>query len=51
MADIVEKVLEKANEIESKFKSTNVTKAIDLEIDEGNLLASDVNPFDPKALK
>ena len=50
MADIVEKVLEKVQEAESKYKSTTVTKPINLDIDEGNLLACDINPFDSNAL-
>lgn len=51
MADLVEKVLRDAAEKESKFKTTEVEKDIDLDIDEGNLLACDKNPIDIKSFK
>ena len=51
MADLVERVLQEENEKQSKFKSIEVHKDIDLEIDEGNLLASDTNPLNVKLLK
>ena len=48
MVDIVENVLRETAEKESKYKTTDVYKDIDLEIDEGNLLAIDSNPTDSK---
>lgn len=39
------------NNEKSKFKSTEVEKAIPLEYDLGNLAAFDTNPIDPKSLK
>lgn len=51
MADLVEKVLREAAEKESKFKTTEVDKDIDVDIDEGNLLACDTNPLDLKSFK
>ena len=51
MADLVEKVLREAAEKESKFKTIEVQKEIDVVIDEGNLLVSDKNPLDLKQLK
>lgn len=44
--DLVESVLKAEAEKEALYKTTEVTKAIDLDIDEGNLLASDSNPID-----
>ena len=44
MASVVEQVLRAKAEKEAKYKSIKVTKAIDVEIDEGNLLAIDSNP-------
>jgi hypothetical protein len=41
MADLVEKVLREAAEKESKLKTTEVDKEIEVNVDEGNLLASD----------
>ncbi|XP_060065364.1 ribosome biogenesis regulatory protein homolog [Ylistrum balloti] len=46
MADLVEQVLQKEIEKQAKYKTIEVTKDVDLEIDEGNLLAVDTNPFD-----
>ena len=51
MADLVENVLRAAAERESKYKTIEVHKDIDLDIDEGNLLASDTNPLDLKLLR
>jgi len=51
MADIVENVLREAAEKESKYKTTEVNKDIDLEIDVGNLFTCDTNPFDQKKLR
>ena len=51
MADLVENILQAAAEKESKLKTTEVQKDIDVEIDEGNLLAIDTNPLDTKRLK
>ncbi|XP_067671031.1 ribosome biogenesis regulatory protein homolog [Haliotis asinina] len=51
MADIVENVLRAAAERESKYKSIEVEKDIDLDLDEGNLLASDPNPIDLKVFR
>ena len=48
MADLVESVLQAAAEKEAKFKSIDVHKDIELEIDEGNLLAIDRNPLELK---
>ncbi|KAL3877616.1 hypothetical protein ACJMK2_035306 [Sinanodonta woodiana] len=46
MADFVASVLRSAAEKETKYKTIEVLKDIDVEIDEGNLLVSDTNPFD-----
>ncbi|KAG1701364.1 Ribosome biogenesis regulatory [Nymphon striatum] len=46
MADIVRQVLEKASKDAESFKTTEVHKAIELEIDVGNLLGVDNNPLD-----
>ena len=46
MDDLVENVLRSVAEKEAKYKTTNVEKAIDLDIDEGNLLTCDANPLD-----
>ncbi|XP_052069991.1 ribosome biogenesis regulatory protein homolog isoform X1 [Mytilus californianus] len=51
MADLVEKVLREAAEKESKFKTIEVEKEIDVIIDEGNLLVCDTNPIDFKLQK
>ncbi|KAJ8318653.1 hypothetical protein KUTeg_003744 [Tegillarca granosa] len=51
MANLVEEVLKAAVEKDSKYKSIEVHKDIDLDVDEGNLLASDPNPIDTKKLK
>ena len=48
MADVVERVLQEAAEKESQYKTVDVHKDIDVEIDEGNLLAVDQNPLDIK---
>ena len=48
MSDIVESVLQAQAEKEAKLKSTEVKRDIDVEIDEGNLLSSDVNAIDIK---
>ncbi|XP_045214086.1 ribosome biogenesis regulatory protein homolog [Mercenaria mercenaria] len=51
MDDIVENVLQKASEKEAKYKTTEVAKDIDLDIDEGNLMTSDSNPLDIKSFR
>lgn len=51
MADIVENVLRDAAEKEAKYKTVEVQKDIDLNIDVGNLAAFDPNPFDLKSLR
>ena len=48
MADIVENVLRETAQKESKYKTNEVRKDIDLEIDEGNLLTNDTNPTELK---
>ncbi|XP_064595402.1 ribosome biogenesis regulatory protein homolog [Liolophura sinensis] len=50
MADLVESVLRDAAEKQAKFKTTEVEKDIEVEIDEGNLLAVDTNPLTLKEL-
>ncbi|XP_033739502.1 ribosome biogenesis regulatory protein homolog isoform X2 [Pecten maximus] len=51
MADLVEQVLQKEIEKQANYKTIEVIKDIDLEIDEGNLLAVDTNPFDLRKYK
>lgn len=51
MAELVERVLQEAAEKEAKYKTTQVEKELDLEIDEGNLLAIDTNPLNLKELR
>ncbi|XP_041363310.1 ribosome biogenesis regulatory protein homolog [Gigantopelta aegis] len=51
MEDLVENVLRSVAEKEAKYKTTKVEKAIDLDIDEGNLLACDANPLDVKLFR
>ena len=51
MADLVERVLQEAAERESKYKTIEVHKDIELEIDPGNLLTFDTNPLDTTKLK
>lgn len=51
MADIVENVLRDAAEKEAKYKTTEVKKHIEVDIDTGNLLTCDPNLFDLKILK
>ncbi|KAL5019125.1 hypothetical protein ScPMuIL_004847 [Solemya velum] len=51
MADLVENVLRKAAEKESKYKTIEVEKDIDVDIDVGLLLASDPNPIDLKKIR
>jgi hypothetical protein len=51
MADIVENVLQEAAAKEAKYKTTEVHKDIDLDIDEGNLMTSDSNPIDLKSFR
>merc|ERR1719462_937309 len=46
MADVVENVLKAEAEKEQLFKSIEVTKEIDPNVDLGNLLVEDVNSFD-----
>ena len=45
MESLVSKVLENATENENKYKSIEVTKQLELPVDEGNLLATDPNPL------
>lgn len=47
----MEQVLLKVQEKQAKYKTTEVSKDVDLEIDEGNLLAVDPNPFDTRKYK
>ena len=49
-AEIVQKILQNAQK-ECNFKSTQVTKDIDVNIDVGNLLTSDPNPLDTDRLR
>ena len=51
MADIVASVLQAAAEKEANFKTTEVVKYIEPELDEGNLLSTDSNPLDFKLLR
>lgn len=51
MADLVERVLNEAAERESQYKTIEVNKDIELEIDSGNLLTVDTNPLDATKLK
>ncbi|KAK6169052.1 hypothetical protein SNE40_020179 [Patella caerulea] len=46
MADLVENILREEAEKESKYKTIVVQKDVDIEIDDGNLLAYDPNPID-----
>ncbi|ELT92238.1 hypothetical protein CAPTEDRAFT_171414 [Capitella teleta] len=48
MAAIVESVLQAEAEKNASYKSTEVDKAIELDIDEGNLVAVDLNPINGK---
>lgn len=51
MADLVENVLQEAAAKEAKYKTTEVNKDIDLDIDAGNLMTYDSNPFDVKIFR
>ncbi|GAB1600113.1 ribosome biogenesis regulatory protein homolog [Argonauta hians] len=51
MADVVEEVLRDAAEKEARLKSIEVQKDAELDIDEGNLLATDPNPINLKKLR
>lgn len=51
MADLVEEVLRAAAEKDAKYKTTEVEKAIDVEIDEGNLVSFDANPIEEKLFR
>ena len=51
MADTVKNVLENIAEKEARYKTIEVRKDIDVEIDEGNLLAVDPNEIESKQLK
>lgn len=51
MDDLVENVLQEAAAKEAKYKTTEVLKDIDLDIDAGNLLTHDSNPFDVKRFR
>jgi len=48
--EVVQKILQNA-QTGCSFKSTQVTKDIDVDIDLGNLLALDSNPLDLKRLR
>ena len=51
MDSLVQSVLKASTEKDSKYKTTEVVKDIDVDIDEGHLLAVDPNPLDIKALR
>ena len=51
MEDLVENVLQSAAEKESRYKTTEVHKDIDVDIDEGNLLVTDTNPLELNSLR
>ncbi|XP_062589784.1 ribosome biogenesis regulatory protein homolog [Saccostrea cucullata] len=51
MADLVERVLQEAAEKESRYKTIEVHKDIELEVDAGNLLTVDTNPLDSTKLR
>lgn len=51
MSSRVEDVLQSINRNETNFKSTEVNKALDVEIDEGNLLVVDSNEIDLNKLR
>merc|ERR1711894_497021 len=51
MAAVVEQVLREEAEREAKYKSIEVTKAIDVDIDAGNLCAIDANPIEIKEFR
>lgn len=46
-AEILRDVVEK----ESQFKTTNVSKAVDVELDVGSLLVIDTNPVNERSLR
>jgi len=48
--EVVQKILQNA-QTERSFKSTQVAKDIDVDIDVGNLLALDPNPLDLTRLR
>jgi len=48
--EVVQKILQNA-QTDSSFKSTQVTKDIDVDIDVGNLLAVDSNPLELKRFR
>lgn len=49
--DIVTQILNKAAKDAEKFKTTEVEKHLDLEIDLGSLVAFDINQLDLKELR
>ena len=51
MDSLVQDVLKASAEKESKYKTTEVVKDIDVDIDEGHLLVVDQNPLDIKSLR
>ena len=51
MEDLVENVLQSAAEKESRYKTTEVHKDIDVDIDEGNLLVTDTNSLELNNLR
>ena len=51
MADLVENVLAEAAKKEANYKTTEVEKDVELDIDAGNLLAVDTNPIDLKTFR
>lgn len=48
---VVSKILEKESEEAGNFPSISVEKHLELDVDVGNLLATDNNQFDAKLLK
>ncbi|KAI0214871.1 Ribosome biogenesis regulatory protein [Lamellibrachia satsuma] len=51
MDDLVENVLQSVAEKESRYKTTEVHKDIDVDVDEGNLLVTDSNPLELNNLR
>jgi len=50
VSEVVQKILQNA-QTECNFKTTRVTKDIDVDVDLGNLLAIDTNPLDLNRLR
>ena len=51
MADLVDAVLQAASDKASSYKTTNVDKAIDVDVDAGNLLLIDNNKIETIELR